>query len=271
MSLLFVATLAGCASGGDVELLESELRGQEDTISRLQYQLSGTQEDLRVARAETDLLRNQLAERGRPASLLPEQADQLFRVQSVELHKYMTGGLDKDNLHGDEALAVLLVPKDKDGELLKVPGGVHIDLFDMALPPEEQKIGVWDFTPEQMQEMWHTGYFGSGFMLELPWKIAPNSPELTVHAQLATTDGREFHTTSQVRVTPPGSPQIAIKPRPTIQQPQRLIPNEGPLVPPPERDVDEFPGITPSMHQQESQQGVPTSNNWTERTRPTWR
>ncbi len=273
MSLLIAATLAGCASGGDVDLLESELRRTEDAIARLQYQLSTAEEDLRVARAETDMLQTQLAQRGRPASLLPEQSNVLFRVQDVKLHQYMSGGLDQDGQPGDEALALLVMPQDRHGELLKVPGGVQIDLFDMSLPPDSQKIGHWEFDAADTRAKWHAGIFGSGIMLELPWKALPRSNQLTVHAKLATADGREFHTTEQVRVTPPREAQIAVKPRPAIEAPPRLVPGvDGPDVPIPTED-EAAAEVTPGtlFEEADDSEGIPTSNNWTEETRPIWR
>jgi hypothetical protein len=269
MPLLLAATLAGCAAG-DVDALESELRVQEDTIAHLQNQLSSVTAEARAAQAETDTLRNQLAQQGQPGVILPEQAHVLFRVQRIELHKYMTGGLDKDGLPGDDAMTVLLVPQDQDGELLKVPGGIHIDLFDMTQPEDQQKIGAYDFSPDEVQQAWHSGFFGSGFMLELPLDNPPQSSKVTLHAELATADGREFHATGQFRVTPPQTANIATKPRPAPGSPPRMIRAAGPLVPG-YNEVDDLEPVTPSGFEDEQPAGIPTSDRWTEQTRPTWR
>jgi hypothetical protein len=247
------------------------LRSQEDAIAQLQHQLASASAKAIAAQAETDTLRNQLAQQGRPAAILPEQAQVLFRVQRIELHKYMTGGLDKDGLPGDEAMIVLLVPQDQDGELLKVPGGVHIDLFDMTQPAGRQKIGVYDFSLEEVQQAWHSGFFGSGIMLELPLDNPLQSSKVTLHAGLTTSDGREFHTTGQFRVTPPDTANIAADPRPTTGSSPRMIPTAGPLVPGYD-DEDAQQSVTPSGFQEEQRPvGLPTSNRWTEQTRPTWR
>lgn len=271
MFLASIAILAGCATPGDAELLESQLRLQDDTISQLQLQLSSATDELKVAHAESTALRDQLAERGSLASVLPEQADVLYRVHGVRLHKFFTGGVNKDDQPGDEAISVLLVPHDKDGTLLKLPGGVHIDIFDMALPPDRQKIGSWDFTDEETRSAWHVGFFGSGFLLELPWKEIPVSPTLTVHARLLTTDGRDFHTTKQVQITPPGAADIAVTPRSPMTEPPRLIPTAGlEMAHPFDDEEDDAPTL--SAEADDHQPGfTETSDRWKEHTRPTWR
>ncbi len=263
MSLLLATTLAGCAAG-DVDALESQLRTQEETIAQLQRELSSANAEARAAVAETDSLRNQLAQQNQPPSTLPEQAQALFRVERVEFHKYMTGGLDTDGQPGDDAVAVLLVPQDQDGELLKVPGGVHIDLFDMTQPADQQRIGSYDFSPQEVREAWYSGFFGSGFMLELPLIIPPQSPKVTLHAELLTSDGREFHTTGQFRVTPPEIANTAANPR---QIPHSA---EGPLVPG-YVEEGEPASVTPSGFEENLPAGIPTSDRWTEQTRPIYR
>jgi len=274
MSLLLAALVCGCASTEDRDLIESQLRQQENSIAQLRHQLASTEADLRVAQSETEELRSQLASTGRMVSILPEQANVLYRVEGIELHKYMTGGLDKDGVPGDEALAVLLVPQDQDGEMLKVPGGIQIDLFDMTRPPGDQNIGVWTFSPDEVQQAWYSGFFGSGFMLELPLSAPPQSTALTVHAKLSTTDGREFHTTKEVRVAPPDTANIATQPRPDVQAPPRMIPEAVPPVPglqEGEIEAARPEDVEPSSYQMRPPAGIPTSNRWTERDRPTWR
>lgn len=277
MCLVVTAALSGCASVGDVDLLESQLRTQEDTIANLQRQLSVSTEELRVAQAESASLRQELTERGRTASILPEQSNVLYRVDGIELNRFFTGGTDKDGQPGDDALTVLLTPRDKDGDLIKVPGEIHVDVFDMTQAPDQQKIGTWDFTAEQSREHWYSGFVGSGFRLELPWQSLPSSTGLTVHAELSTTDGREFHTTRQIKITPPQSTQTAAtteqKPRVPFEEPPRLIPPPAELDNPFEDVEAETPApvLTPSGHTDEEPRRTETSDRWTPNTRPTLR
>ncbi|HEV7998923.1 MAG TPA: hypothetical protein VGP63_03515, partial [Planctomycetaceae bacterium] len=56
------ALAAGCASRGQLDVLESRLRQQDDTITQLQNQVSTTQSQLQAARRESDELRTQVAD-----------------------------------------------------------------------------------------------------------------------------------------------------------------------------------------------------------------
>src|SRR5215467_1307548 len=82
---MIAMSLAGCASRGDLETLESELRKQELAQEELQLELSRTRDDLKVARNESAALRAQLTE-NRQVALSPEQADVLFRAEAIKLN-----------------------------------------------------------------------------------------------------------------------------------------------------------------------------------------
>ena len=56
---LLLAVLAGCRSRGEIDILERELRLQEDKIYELEDQLQGTQSQLESAQRENDTLRAQ--------------------------------------------------------------------------------------------------------------------------------------------------------------------------------------------------------------------
>ncbi len=56
---LLLAVLAGCRSRGEIDILERELRLQEDKIYELEDQLQGTQSQLEAAQRENDTLRAQ--------------------------------------------------------------------------------------------------------------------------------------------------------------------------------------------------------------------
>jgi len=198
--LVCAALSGGCASSRNTELLESRLRNQQDANDQLHAQLQSAKTDLRVARQESNALRTQLTERGdRP--LLPEQADTLFRTTGIRINRLLTGGLDRDQTPGDEAINVVVEPIDEDGEVLKVPGSLELRLFELTRPRDDQTIGSWRFDENTARKQWHSGLVGKGFQFRLPWQTIPNSDQLLLHARLTTTDGRQFDTTSPVRIS----------------------------------------------------------------------
>ena len=202
MPLLMLVAVSGCAGPGTVDLLEARLRDQEDAISRLESDLDAANADLAVARKETQTLRDQLARRGEK-TILPEQADVLYRATGIRFHKLFTGGDDADGIPGDELLSVLLIPHDHDGEPVKLPGEIQLDVSDPARPQDRQRIGTWEFSVDESRDFWHRGFIGSGYLFRLPWKQVPQSSELLLHARMTAPDGRQFDASQVIHITPP--------------------------------------------------------------------
>jgi hypothetical protein len=211
-----VLAAAGCATRGNTELLEAELRRQEDQLYAIQAQLSETESQLRTARQETELLRTQLAETNRPAPL-PEETGRLARVSGVKINKLFSGGLDRDGRPGDEQVAILLTPHEDDGTGVKLPGHVELELIDLARPDGSRTVGEWRFDGSQTREHWHSG-LAEGFLFRVPVAETPPNGELMVQARMVTPDGREFTTTQAVRV----QPSMAGQPAPD-HPPTRLV------------------------------------------------
>ncbi len=202
MPLLMLVALSGCAGRGTLDLLEARLREQEDAISRLKSKLAAATTELTAARKQTHALRDQLAGRGEK-TLLPEQADVLFRATGIRFHKLLTGGDDGDGIPGDELLSALVIPHDADGELVKLPGAIQLDVSDPTKPPGQQRMGAWEFSVEESRAFWRRGFVGSGYLFRLPWKQVPETSELVLHARMTTPDGRQFDATQIIHVTPP--------------------------------------------------------------------
>ena len=201
--ILFAAgmlCIGGCATRGNVELLESQLRKREDQLYAIQSQLDQTEGELTVAQKEVDTLRGQLAERGRPA-LLPEQLQSLSRVKEIQVNKLLTGGLDRDGQPGDDILNVVLVPQDEHGEPVRLPGSVELEVIDLSAPADSRQVGVWRFSSEEVAKQWPGG-LSAGFQFQIPWHGRTASQNLLLHARFGTADGRQFDTSTDIRITP---------------------------------------------------------------------
>jgi hypothetical protein len=195
-------TLSGCLGGGSqTELLEARLRDQSDMLARYEKILSSTQSELDVARKESNLLREQIADLD-AQPLLPEHADVLLRAEKLAFHGMMTGSRDADGAPGEEVLSVVLSPQSKKGETVRLVGELEIKAIDLARPAGEQQIGRWSFTPQAARDNWHSGFLASGFQFELPWQGLPQGEEVILHARMRTPDGREFNATHTLKVDP---------------------------------------------------------------------
>jgi hypothetical protein len=208
MSVVLLCGFAGCVGHGRTELLEGELRQQEDRASALERQLAETQTELKGARNEADLLRRQMSEKGL-GPLLPEQANLLLKAVSVRFVPLQTSGVDRDDQVGHELLSVMLAPHDAEGGIVKLPGAVEFQVVDLAEPEGRQKLGTWSYSVEQTQPQWQGGLFATGYLFEVPWKQPPRHEDLTLHAKFTTPDGRAFTATQQIKVHPPREARTA--------------------------------------------------------------
>jgi len=198
---LLLAT-AGCATHGDIDALETQLRQQEDEIVALQSQLSGASTDLRIAREESRLLRDQLHAKGN-RTLVSEQAETLSKVESVKFSPLLTSGIDFDGSPGDDGLSALLMPVDAEGDLVKLIGSVELELLDLSQPHGRQSIGEWRFTADEARNQWHRGFMSAGYLFQLKWQQPPAARELTLHGRLVAPDGRQFNATQTVKLKLP--------------------------------------------------------------------
>jgi outer membrane murein-binding lipoprotein Lpp len=223
---------AGCASTGQLDVLESRLRRQEDANNQLQSQLTESQSQLQAARREAGDLRTQIASGQKVARA--EQLTALGTVEGISLNKYLTGGVDRDGVPGDEIFSAVVVPADADGNLVKAPGSVVLTVLDLSKPESQQTVGRWEFSPKESENLWHSGFFGSGYTVRVPWQKIPDSPTLLVHARLKTVDGRQFDTSQSIRINPPsGTAQAATQPAAAApaSTPADALPSPAPMPP----------------------------------------
>ncbi len=211
----------GCLPrNGSVDLLHARLRQNEEQLAELQSSLQSSSTQLKQARREIDLLRTELAEAGNPR-VTPEHAAAMVQVSRIEVLPWLTGGIDKDDDPGDDALAVYFTPRDDQGEVVKLPGNIKITLTDPALETDQQTVGSWTFSPEECRDAWTRGFMGGGYQFTLPWENSPVNARLVVHVEYATPDGRSFDDTQLVKVHP-SAEAVAKRPRSQRTAPKDL-------------------------------------------------
>ena len=113
-----------------------------------------------------------------------------------------TGGVDDDNLPGDESLMVVVVPRDDDGTAVKLPGKVIVGVCEINKQGLKTPIGRWEVPPEQVRRTWRSGLLSSGYFVPLKWDTAPGSDRLRVSVQFVTLDGKPFEADKDVTVRP---------------------------------------------------------------------
>lgn len=196
---MLILTLSGCGGRGNTDLLEARLRQQEDSIFALQRDLKDSQQALETARRQSEAMQQQMA-KSSSGGLLPEQSQALYRVTGVKVNSLLTGGVNLDNKQGDELWTTVVTPHDADGETVKLPADLVLELVDLNQPEDQRRVGIWKFNSEEVRGHWYSGFAGSGFRFELPWQRAPASEDLTLLVRMTSQDGRSFKTTSSLKV-----------------------------------------------------------------------
>lgn len=225
--LLLMAVAAGCRSNSD--LVEAELRTRDSQVRDLRDKLYRSQ-------ACNGALERELHDlhQGGAARLPPEVAAQVYTVKDIMLAR-QTGGYNEDGQPGDEALQVVVEPRDTDGQAIKAPGALHVTALEISPQGLKTPIGIWDVPPDQLRRTWKNGLFATGYFVVLPWKTCPASERLRVVVQFTLADGRLFETDRDVTIRlPPGASRLA---------PGEHLPNPTPFGPGP---VLELPPAGPA-------------------------
>ena len=197
---LAIAVTAGCASRGNVELLEAHLRHQEDELRSLHTQATRTQAELVASRRLNESLNQRLVQQaGHEAAL--DVSEQHFRVTGLKINSLLTGAFDRDEQPGDDQVTLVFAPHDDRDQSVQLPGTVECKLMDTSRPDEQQQIGHWSFDASETRAAWLKLLGSSGYRLELPWQTPPSSSDLELRVHFRSEHGDSFDASCPVKIT----------------------------------------------------------------------
>lgn len=122
-----------------------------EQIDKLNQQNSQLQQQIEQAGAENENLRKRL----QVLSGLPEglKGENLYRLQRINIGRY-TNLYDKDKDGKKEQLIVYIQPIDEEGDIIKVAGGVEVQLWDLSKEQSQALLGQWHVGPDQLKKLW---------------------------------------------------------------------------------------------------------------------
>lgn len=188
-----LALVAGCRNRSD--LVEAELRTRESEMRMLRAELAKAEFMNQALTREVGALQQC------PGKISPELASQTYTLKQIVLAR-QTGGYDRHRLPGDDALMVVLEPRDADGHTIKAPGSVQVTAQEVNAEGVKSVIGSWDIPPEELRRSWKEGFLSKGYHVVLPWKIWPNYDHVRVTARFCLADGRVFEADRDATVRP---------------------------------------------------------------------
>jgi hypothetical protein len=195
------AALTGCKTNNRYELIEAELRTRERELAETRAALDQSRSLLRAY------------EYAQRTTAAPPGTGAYLPVKEIALGRG-TGGVDEDGAPGDEALMVVIVPRDEDGAPIKAPGRALVVVWEVTPAGVKNQIGSWEVSADKLRRSWRSGFISTGYFVQLPWQTPPATDRLRVGVRFITTDGRTYETDRDVYVKPPLAPHTNVLPYP---------------------------------------------------------
>ncbi len=251
----FLAVLAGlcivgCRSGVNSDVLERELRLQEDRIFALEDKIDEYRAVLDLCRADNQRLRRresggQTDQSGagavggadfpslmEPPMVQPgvsEKSDGSSEPPVIDMVPFNSrsfyepaGPAERIALtrllvsgtygqNFNEGITVVVEPSDARGQVVDVAGEVSLMVVDPMIAGPRAQIARWDFTPAEVARRRQASEPGDGVHFELSWpEGASPSSGLELWARLVTTDGRKLLTHRQIGAGTGFSPSLPV-------------------------------------------------------------
>lgn len=146
---------AGCANNKQT----SPLKKQVASLKREKTQLKN-----RIEQAESE--NKQLKKQLQVLHGLKDEVKlkDLYDLQKIKVGKY-TNLYDKDKDGKREKLIVYVQPMDRAGDIIKAPGAVDIELWDLNRDNGKARLGRWHIKPDELKKLWFTTMFTANYRL----------------------------------------------------------------------------------------------------------
>ena len=116
----------------------------------------------------------------------PDRPADLFAPVAVEIAS-LSRGVDFDGKPGDDGITVHLRLTDADGDPVKAPGRIRIQLVDNSELGAPKVIRVYEFNdPQELRKMWHSRFGTQHYTLRCPFPPdvkLPKNRRVGVHAE----------------------------------------------------------------------------------------
>lgn len=232
---LLVVAAAGCRSCGDTELLERELRIQEDEIYRLKALLNNApsvSSSSNVVMPPAGLDKPAASELRPPEVELPDvelppgldkpapqnrsqkppldrtmreeaprfqqQPTRRARKSSDPRVRYVTLDRARTGGQANGGLRVVLEPRNANGDVVATPGQVSVVILDPAYSGPQARVARWDFGTADIHTLMSVSR-GQGVELDLDWPDGePRHNKLNLYVRYRTPDGQELRAESMI-------------------------------------------------------------------------
>jgi len=141
-SLLTIA--AGCQT-------QSKKDSLDDAIGNLRNEKKQLTSQIQQAKKENQQLQKQIKTLAGIDTQL--KFSNLYDIQKIKIHKY-TNLYDKDKDGKLEKLIVYIQPIDAQGDIVKSPASVDVQLWDLNTESEKALLAEWHIPPQELKKLW---------------------------------------------------------------------------------------------------------------------
>ncbi|MFP4105467.1 MAG: hypothetical protein ACLFVU_05165 [Phycisphaerae bacterium] len=172
--LAILTTAVGCSNCPELlDQKREELRAARDRIDALEDDRRDLQLSLDDAKKQIESLR---------ALGGPERLEKLYYIDSIKLGRY-TGGIDDNHDGVDEAVKIYIEPVDQHGSVIKSPGTVLVQLYDLAAPEGEQLLTECKYNVDDVAKRWAGGFGLYHYSFVCPFDKKPEHEDITIRVQ----------------------------------------------------------------------------------------
>ncbi|MBI1310797.1 hypothetical protein GC176_05770 [bacterium] len=199
---VFVLFVVGCSglTTRRTRSVEVQLRQQRSENEELRRELASTQSALTETQQTVEALRETRNDASGNVTLASGAAVSAGRIDRLRLNTLLSGGLDRDNIPGDELLSALVTPVDTSGTPTRVDGTLSLTAFDYSLPERDQQVGHWEWDTAATAALWLNGFVGAGYRITEAWQTLPRSADIVLHARFVSGGGQQFDATETVTI-----------------------------------------------------------------------
>ena len=274
LSLVLVPLLlCGCAGRVKTDLLQARIREQSAQLAESQREISRAKDELKQSRRDLERLQSEIKQ----TATQRDEGDVAFKpttqIGKIQIYPLASGGINKDNVPGDDAIVVQFAPFDLENEPFRLAGDVEIVVIDPELSPADQELGRWSFSAEECRSRWTRGIASTGFQFTLPLEQPLSHSKVVVKLRFQPSKDRTLEATQVVKVAATSGEGFVHKrarPREKIQILEDGIEALPPIDP---GDPSDWGDEDDEVNAAVSRPGKTTlhSTNWTEETIPVLR
>jgi len=158
----YAAALAGCllTLAAGCENAGPSTSGLASQIERLSQEKIRLQNQLEQCKTENERLKARIE----TLAALPKGHLELWALQRIEIGRF-TALYDEDKDGKKEKLIVYVQPIDQDGDTVKAPGAINVQLWDLNKKDDQALLGEWPVGPDQLKKLWLTALLASNYKL----------------------------------------------------------------------------------------------------------